>query len=272
LLSFVALKRYTRGRHSKVDLPWLKEERFYLGFFMLLAVVAWFFSQPPWWQIGPLRIYMPSFFMYKVLPMFRAYCRFGIVVMFAVAVLAGFGLKFILERLKSQRTKAAFTVLCCGLVLFEFWNWPPYKVIDVSRVPAVYYWLKAQPADTVIAEYPLDIVGPNELYKLYQTTHEKRMINGATPGTRAHDNLKTLADLSLPKTVAALKEMGVKYVLVHRSDYLKTELIEDREQLERVPANRGLKFVRSFSAQECPDKCIRCIAESGQVDVYELVD
>jgi hypothetical protein len=157
------------------------------------------------------------------------------------------------------------------LVLFEFWNWPPYKVIDISRAPAVYYWLKQQPPDTVIAEYPLDIIGPNELYKLYQTTHEKKMINGAVPGTPAHKNIQTLVDLSSPKTASALKQIGVKYVLVHRADYLKTDLIEDRRQLEKIPLNRGLKLVRSFPAQECPDKRIRCIAESGQMDVYEVV-
>ena len=141
------------------------EGDFYIGFFIFLAVVAWLFSQPPWWKFGPIKIYMPSFFMYKILPMFRAYCRFGIVVMLAVAVLAGYGLKFILERFKTQKAKIAITCLFAGLVLFEFWNWPPYKVIDVSKVPPVYYWLKEQPGDFVIAEYPLDADSPNEMYK-----------------------------------------------------------------------------------------------------------
>ena len=48
---------------------------------------------------------MPSFFMYKILPMFRAYCRFGIVVELAVAVLAGFGLKFFLRDLSHREQK-----------------------------------------------------------------------------------------------------------------------------------------------------------------------
>jgi hypothetical protein len=270
LLAVIALKKRFGTAKRKITV-WKEHDNFYITFFALLAVSAWFFSQPPWWQIGRFKILMPSFFMYKVLPMFRAYCRFGIVVMFAVAVLAGFGLKFILERFKSQKVKVAVTALCCGLVLFEFWNWPSYKVIDVSKAPAVYYWLKAQPREAVIAEYPLDAIGPNELYKLYQTTHEKKMINGAVPGTPAHKNMQRLVDLSQPKTAAALEAMGVRYVLVHRADYLKTELVEDRRQLEKIPVNRGLKLVRSFPAEACPDRRIRCIAESGQVDVYEVV-
>ena len=121
ILAFVALRRWRRkGKESKKsgtvpfrDSPFYRDD-FYIGFFVFLAVAAWLFSQPPWWNIFGFKIYMPSFFMYKILPMFRAYCRFGIVVMLAVAVLAGFGLKFFLERFKSQRTKVAVTALFAG--------------------------------------------------------------------------------------------------------------------------------------------------------------
>src|SRR3989338_3141165 len=52
-------------------------ENFSIYFFLVLAVVSWLFSQPPWWNIFGFKLYMPSFSMYKIVPMFRAYCRFG---------------------------------------------------------------------------------------------------------------------------------------------------------------------------------------------------
>ena len=168
ILAAVAFRRWRKTHRKKKCLDALPfgespcdKEDFYVGFFVFLAVMAWLFSQPPWWNIFGFKLYMPAFFMYKILPMFRAYCRFGIVVMLAVAVLAGFGLKFTLERFKSQKTKLAVAAFFCGLVLFEFWNWPPYKVIDLSKVPAAYYWIKEQPKDIVIADYPLDADSPN---------------------------------------------------------------------------------------------------------------
>ena len=278
VLAFAAFRRWRRLRKEVYksgtvpfgDSPWHRED-FYVGFFVFLAIVAWFFSQPPWWQIGPLRIYMPSFFMYKILPMYRAYCRFGIVLMLAVAVLAGFGLKFILERFKSNKTKIVVTILACALALFEFWNWPPYKVIDISRVPAAYYWLKSQPKDVVIAEYPLDAGSPNEMYKFYQTAHEKRMINGTIPGTPANVFAQTIVRLSQPKTASVLKGIGVKYVLVHHDGYLETGLMEDKEDLKRIPQSKGLKLIRSFAPEECPDKDIICVRKTGPIDVYEVV-
>ena len=65
--------------------------------------------------------------------------------------------------------------------------------------------------------------------------------------------------------------MGVKYVLVHRQDYIDTGLVDDSEELNKIPQNSGLKFIKSFSSQECPNKDIMCIQKTGQIDVYEVV-
>ena len=276
ILAFVAFRAFGRNRKaqggsSKSGDRSLARENFYIGFFIFLAIGAWLFSQPPWWNVGPFKIYMPSFFMYRIFPMFRAYCRFGIVLMLAVAVLAGFGLKYILERFKSRRSKAAIAILFCGAVLFEFWNWPPYKVIDVSSFPAVYSWLKEQPADTVAAEYPLDADSPNEMYKFYQTKHGKKIINGTNPGTYAHEVAQEIKDLSKSDTAGILKWMGVKYVIVHRAEFQDTGIIAEQNELVRIPANPGLKLVRSFPEQGCPRQDIMCIQKTGPIDVYEVI-
>lgn len=262
ILAFIAFRGWKKKR----------KESFNVGFFIFLAVAAWLFSQPPWWQIGSMKIYMPSFFMYKILPMFRAYCRFGILLMLAVAVLAGFGLKFILEKFKSNKVKIAIAGLACILVLFEFWNWPPYKVIDVSKFPTVYYWLKAQSVDSVIAEYPLDADSPNEMYRFYQTAHEKKIINGTIPGTEANRVAKTMVKLSKKETTDKLKQWGVRYVLVHRDGYLQTDLIVDKEELNNIPKNSGLRLIKNFPIQDCSEKGIMCIEKTGPIDVYEIIN
>ena len=273
LLALYTIRIWRKNKKLRITnygLRITKQDNFYIGFFIFLAIVAWFFSQPPWWQIGALKIYMPSFFMYKILPMFRAYCRFGVIVMLAVSVLAGFGIKFILGRFKNQKIRIVVTSLFCGLVLFEFWNWPPYKVIDVSGVPAVYYWLKRQPGTFIIAEYPLDADSPNEMYRFYQTVHEKKIINGTIPGTYANKVAQVIRKLSQPQTTGILKWMGVEYVLVHRQGYTSTGLVDDSEELNKIPEKPGLKLIKSFSSQECRRKDIMCVQKSGPIDVYEV--
>lgn len=265
ILAFFAFLRWKKTRKTQKT-----GENFFLGFLIFLVVASWFYSQPPWWQIGPLKIYMPSFFTYKIVPMFRAYCRFGIVLMLVIAVLAGFGLRFILERFRNNLIKAVLTTILCGLVLFEFWNWPPYKVLDVSKAPAVYYWLKAKPEDFVIAEYPLDHITPNEMYKFYQTVHEKRIINGSFPGTPANDFAQKIIKLSGFGTAGLLKGLGVDYVLVHKEKYLSTDLIDDKEEFAKISVNKGLKLIKSFPQEECPRNGVSCVRSAGQIDVYEI--
>ena len=262
ILAFVAFRRWRRSRkdHQAIRSSGHQldeSEKFYIGFFVWLAIAAWAFSQPPYFTFPYFKIYMPSFFMYKILPMFRAYCRFGIVVMLAVSVLAGFGLKCILERFKSNKIKIAFTSLVCGLVLFEFLNFPPFKVIDLTKYPKVYDWLKKEKGDFVIAEYPLDADSPNEYYKFCQTIHEKKIINGTIPGTYANKVAKTIWKLSEPRTVGILSWMKVKYVLVHLDAYEKSNDITFVNEFERIKRRdlSGLRFIKSFDS----------------VDVYEVI-
>jgi hypothetical protein len=266
ILALLALKKSSRKNKSHFS-----NENFYIGFFAFLAIVAWLFSQPPWWGIGPLKIYMPSFFMYKILPVIRAYCRFGILVMLAIAVLAAFGLKCVLGSFSDRKKRTAVAVAFFGLSLFEFWNYPPFKVIDVGRVPEAYYWLREQPGDIVIAEYPLDAGSPNELYKFYQTVHEKKIINGTTPNSYANKVAKGIVKLSEENTAGILRGIGVRYVLVHSDGYLDTDLVEDKSELSLIPANRGLKLIKSFPVEECPREDIRCVQKTGVIDVYEVV-
>ena len=201
--------------------------------------------------------------------MLRAYCRFGIVVMMAVAILAGYGLKFLLDKFKNKWQRGMIGGLCCCLVLFEFWNWPPYKIIDMSKAPNVYYWLRAQKGKFAIAEYPLDANGSSSIYQFYQIFHHKPIINCTEPFTYPNKVAKTITKLSNPKTASVLKWMGVKYVLVHRKSYLDTDILEWVNELKAIPDNPGLKFIKSFPSQKCPDNTM-CTQKSGIIDVYQV--
>ncbi|MDP8216752.1 MAG: hypothetical protein P9L98_05495, partial [Candidatus Kaelpia imicola] len=223
----------------------LKED-FYIGFFIFFVIVAWLFSQPPWWQLGKFKILLPSFFMYKVLPMFRAYCRFGIVVLLAMAVLAGYGLKFVMERQRSKIKRGFIGVFCCGLILFEFWHNPMTHYIDLSKYPAVYDWLEEQEGDVVIVEYPMIKDGVNEKYKFYQTIHHKKLINGAAPGMSGYQVKLQILDLGAPKTPFILDYLGADYAIVHTGEYKESEDYSRYSQYEKIRNHPDLKLIKSF--------------------------
>ena len=114
ILAFVAFRRWRRKRKRLPVTSYQSlenNEDFYIGFFVFLYLAGCGISQPPRWDIFGFKLYMPSFLCIKILPMFRAYCRFGIVVERAVAVLAGFWLKFFLSDSSRKKQEVAVTAL-----------------------------------------------------------------------------------------------------------------------------------------------------------------
>jgi len=181
--------------------------------------------------------------------MVRAYARFGIILEMAIAVLAGFGLLYITEKSSPLRKRFAVGALFL-LVAFEFFNWPPDHVLDLSQPPPVYRWLKEQPTGTVVAEYPLETNSPNPLYMFYQTVHEKPLINCAIPGTRAHRIAQVIADLSNPDTPHILKWLGAECVIVHTQEFEDSGLVKRLEELQAVRQSPDLKLYRKIDGDE----------------------
>jgi hypothetical protein len=219
---------------------------FYIGFFVLLAVVGWLFSQPPWWQLGNIKIYMPSFFMYKILPMYRAYCRFGIVVLIAIAVLAGYGLKYIRNKVASRKKKVAISILFCGLILFEFWFNPFTHYKDLHQYPKVYDWLKNQEEVEVISEYPMVKEGRANDYLFYQTIHQKRLINGAVIGYPGYKTELKIVNLSDKQAPLVLESLDCNYIVVHAKRYKDSGNLKDHKEIKKIRNHPHLKLIKKF--------------------------
>ena len=185
------------------------------------------FSAPPYATINLKKIYFPAHYLYNFFPMFRAYARFGIVVLLCVSVLAGFGLNYAFSvaarlcRARSWRHKMPrlLTLLFSGIVLLEVLL-PSFNA-DLTP-PEVYTWLAEQPGDFLILEYP-----PRSDHSglLYQRVHGKKLFNPSLES--AQELLYSLVDEErLAKKVFRdvadfpdeLKELGVKYVIFHKDD------------------------------------------------------
>ena len=86
----------------------------------------------------------PSALLYSVLPMFRAYARFGVVVQLMAALLAGIGIDF-LRRAGTTRARFACIALV-ALVAVEYAVAPWTLWRDVLPTPA-HRWVARQPGD-----------------------------------------------------------------------------------------------------------------------------
>ena len=102
LIAVVGWPRQDRPQAARARVPIL----------VVVAVAALLCSLSPERTIGAFRFVRPSAILYNVVPMFRSYARFGVVVQLMAALLAGIGV----DRLRRAGTMPA-RVACIALVV-----------------------------------------------------------------------------------------------------------------------------------------------------------
>lgn len=192
-----------------------------------------------------LPIPMPSFFIFKLAPFFRAYARLAVLLMLCLALLAGFGAEQLLKKIKNKKKKNLAAIALGALILFEFINFPPYLATDASKTPLEYEWLAEQPGEFIVAEYPLQW---DNFYMFYQLKHKKPLLNGQY--SYCYQQIeKQLLDLSNEETAAILSGLGVKYVITHDRSFF--DLIQDANPDKQMIVNlmahdKSLPFTEQF--------------------------
>jgi len=232
--------------------------------FALLALLMFAVSMPAKITVRSLPIYFPSFFLFKVFPMFRVYARAGVFVLLCVLVITSCGLCQLLEKATNPKTKRLLFIVLCSLIFFENLNFPPFHLLDLSQIPAVYYWLKEQTNITKITEYPRDMepgggCTPNvplsvrkdfcptcALY--FQTVHQKALFTG---DSLSPEDRRAIADLSSDAAHRILTENGVDLVIVHTKDPFPQpnplDTCQERRIMEKPEkVNGGFKLIEEF--------------------------
>lgn len=195
----------------------INNKDFLVFFLIVLFVFSVIVSLDPIVNIFGLEIKFPSYYLFKLIPIFRVYTRFYPFILMSLIVIASIGMSKILEKIKLVKYKVVFTVVVILFIIFEFINFPPFHTTDLLKTPDVYKWIKEQPEDFIIVKYPLASREhiENSIYSFYQFRHQKRMFNGIYLNTYADEIRKILDDLREPSDIDLLKFYGIKYVIAH---------------------------------------------------------
>jgi len=164
--------RFRRPAAKDPDVP-------ILGGYAVTLLLAFLFT------FGPKG---PYYYLYEHVPGFqsiRVASRFQVFVMFALAVLAAFGLRTLIRRFRKPRPATAAVVLCAGLIGLEFLSISvPYGRLPLrNQIPETYRWLMANKTPGVLIEMPLpsynkgsaSIEGLRMYYSLF---HRNTLVNG----------------------------------------------------------------------------------------------
>ncbi len=215
--------------------------------------LAFLFSLKRETSVFGVDVPMPSYLMGELTAFWRVYARFGIIVLFGLALLAAFALH-VLSRRRGGRWVAAAAL---GLLVFEFL--PGRVPIYRTDQPEPYaQWLARQPSG-IVADYPLPTDSSAALDLLarsfYQQMEHRQpsfAVFGSGYGGTREEGIRILSRyLHDPLTPGILRAEGVRYILVHDDVYreqgdepppvpagfVQTDTLPDRVRVLRLDAN-----------------------------------
>jgi hypothetical protein len=206
-----------------------------LSFYLLLTALTLWASMGPRAGLYALLYRVPGF------AFIRIPSRTMIVALLGLAVLAGAGLDRLTQWFPRARSGRFAAVLLC-LLLAEFAAFPIKAPLYAVEIPEVDRWLASQPGSFAIAEVP--VPDPDRgarsdamhgLYMLHSMAHWQSTVSGYS-GFRPlghaslYRSLETFPDAT---SLRALRDLGVKYVVVHRDFYPAGDLGALGERLKQ---------------------------------------
>jgi hypothetical protein len=225
---------------------------------------------------GAVYLPLPTLLLYLYLPFFnamRVWARFGLLTLFAIAVLAGYTIQHLCTRAHWPR---AATALLLALVLFEFAAFP--YALGTSRVQArpVDNWLAAQEDEFAVMEFPvIKAMTGRSLYAM--RTHGKAVTFGyGTFFPRAfNEQRRVLEGFPSPESTALLKRWAVRYVLVGSRTYGAEWPQRERD----LSTAAGLRYVLTLDDEPTyeGDRVLRFLPGTerafivDQIHVYEVL-
>lgn len=215
------------------------------SYWIFSASVFFILSLGPLLKVGGYLtpILFPYYFIYNYLPFFsfaKEPARMGIFVMLFVTIIFSIFLKTHLDK---KRSKVGILLIFFALIIIAERAEIPYEIKKV-KVPAFYSQISEEKNDYTILDLPSNLLYLEQpVYHFYQATHQKKIITGAL-GYISFDNdsyswiknndfakeggcyteevkkiinlSNTTAEYSKDELIQNLKEVKVKYIIIHK--------------------------------------------------------
>jgi hypothetical protein len=177
----------------------------------------------------------------------RAPARISVAALCAMTVVAGFGCDYLQRRFRTVRVRAWVSAVAVILVVLECGS-GPMQLSDVpARVPEVYQVVGGL-GRGVIVELPMPeparLPGHDPMYAFFSISHWNPLVNGYSGYVSARyletlDRMLTFPD---DASIVHLRDLDVRYILVHESFYEPSEfadlMIEMGRREELVPSGK----------------------------------
>ena len=172
-------------------------------------------------------IFLPYFLATKIpfLEWGRTPARLHFTTMFALMILAGYGLRFLLVRWKRPFVQAGVATILLALILIDSTfetNWP----LISTEVPAYMSVMATDSRAVAVLDIPVNSFLGEKYYMLYQTVHQHPIVGGhayRTPQEIVELRQEIVTGLITQGNLSSLSQNNIGYVVLHHT-------MEDNEE------------------------------------------
>jgi hypothetical protein len=175
----------------------------------LAGMACFIFSLPPTYHLFGLKIPMPGYLVAIAVPALRAGQRLAMPLMGCVAVLAGVGAYYLLQRLQPRfRNLATIGILI--IIGVDLWALPPESAISVPSFSSLAKLRSAPSAPA--AQFDESTLVNYRVPCMYLQQHRQQLVNDC--GLERNPDLARTEDLPLCVQIPALEAIGTRYAIV----------------------------------------------------------
>ena len=227
--------------------------------YLCLLVMAFILSLGTGGQFSKSRLslYLPYHWLYNYVPGFRLFrvpARFGVLVVLALSVLAGFGVSSLWRRIercspaaepgvvKKEGIKTSLWLVMVSLVAIEYISVPMKLELAPHgpRVPEVYHWLASQEGELAVVELPLYTLTREHWFEArrvyYSTYHWKNLVNGygGFYPDLYFQIARKLEEFPSIRSLELLQGLGVDYIILHQAEFAEEQWQSIQESIPRL--------------------------------------
>ena len=206
--------------------------------YTLLGLTIFVLSLGPRITVGGVDVPLPYYLLYEFAPGFgslRVPARMWAIGMLCIAILSGFGMRYLMERLGGRKAILALSALSLVAALEFLPMLPIDRYIDrgpPNLSPAYSYLAEKAPKEAVVAEVPFASRQDafRETPRMYRSTYGWwNLVNGYASyfPEGYYETRDALNALPRPESLAKLEQLNVDYIVVHPEEYAEDGLDGD---------------------------------------------
>lgn len=203
----------------------------YLIKYLILVTALLILSLPPFITISGITVYMPSYLLFKLFPMFRSLTRLSVLELLLMLMSLGYMLEVI--RIKSSRMLKIFTLLVVLIIIAE--TYVPLKIYRIPPTPSIYMYMGENLNKTKFLVYPYSKTQEALFYLPY---HKQELLNIRYYSSNIYSSEELTKILNTDLGLEESKKIGSEYLVVFKDI--------SKDDLNFFMSSNVIKYVMEF--------------------------